>query len=145
MPFFEVMDDDPDEHGIPESPPWIQPPRLSFSGLLPMNQLLAEGERGAVALTLIRSFDVGCLFEVIAAIARPATRGERMELFSGAFRPLVAGKELPAGLLRFGVEYPDRRKMTTLARHPYRFEDGPAPEPPVLVRTAGRGNEAGSR
>jgi hypothetical protein len=131
--FFESESATP---ATPEPPPWTAPPRLSLSGILPMNRILASGAKGAVALTLIRAFQTGCLIETECAVARPATRAELVDLFGLTSR---TGPEhfLPAAFVRFGVEFPDGRTATVLERHPVRLEDGPAPEPPVLAMVGG--------
>lgn len=111
-----------------------------FSGVLPANRKLAQGPHGAVFLTLIRAFDTGCVLDITAILAQPATRQERRKLFGEIFaHHLGPSGELPAGLLRFAVEYPDGRQATTLA-DPVMEE----PRPPVLRAYGGLGHDRGS-
>jgi hypothetical protein len=145
MSFFAEHREEPAQPEIPETPAWMAPPRLRFSGMMPMNQVLAEGARGAVVLTLIRAFDVGCALEISSLLASPGTYSERMALMQGVFgyHHAQSGGELPASLLRFGVEYPDGRTATTLTTHPSTLTEGPAPQPPTLAQSAGMGREGG--
>lgn len=147
--FFEPLPPDPSdvtsgEHGVPE---WDQPPVATFSGVIPVQEVIARAENARVVLIELRAFREGCLLEV-NAVARRGDQPERewmgsrtagLPLFFHSSQP---GEPLPPQLLRFGVQFADGRKATTIRRWPGYGEPQPEPEPPVLRALAGHGKTA---
>jgi hypothetical protein len=117
---------------------------MMFSGVVSINQVLAESANAVVALTEIRAFDVGCVLEISAALAAPGTRSERGKLFGEIFgHRRKPGKDSPPTMLRFAVEYPDGR-TASLANRQLALAEGPQPEPPLLISYGGLGHDDGS-
>jgi hypothetical protein len=128
------------EHSVPE---WEHPPTATFSGVIPVQEVIASAEYARIVLVELRAFREGCLLE-INAVARRGDRPEQDWLggpaFGLLFNPPQPGQQLPPQLLRFGVQFADGRKATTLHRLPGYGEEQPEPEPPVLQAVGGGGS-----
>lgn len=151
MVFFEPLPPEPsdvrsDQHRVPE---WEQPPTSTFSGVIPVQQIIARAENARVVLVELRAFREGCLIE-INAVVRRGDQPEREWMGSGTagmsllFHSPQPGEPLPPTLLRFGVQFADGRKTTTVRRWPGYGEPQPEPEPPVLHSLGGHGSTADS-
>ncbi len=147
--FFEPLTPDPSdvtsgEHAVPD---WEHPPTATFSGMVPVQEIIASAENARVVLIELRAFREGCLLEV-NAVARRGDQPEREWIGSRTadlaqlFHPSRPGEPLSPYLLRFGVQFADGRKATTIGRWPGYGEPQPEPEPPVLHALGGRGSTA---
>jgi hypothetical protein len=149
MVFFEPLPPDPSdatsaEHRVPD---WDGPPTAMFSGVIPVQQVIASAEHTRVVLVELRAFREGCLLEV-NAVTRRGDRpegewaGSRTTGLAQMFHPPTPGEPLPPYLLRFGVRFADGRKATTIHRWPGYGEPQPEPAPPVLRAMGGHGSTA---
>ena len=129
----------PPEPQAPREPPaWAGPPRGVLGRRLPDQILLARSESVAVAIDRITAFPNG--FEVVlAGVPNP-------ELLSSGGRPLfdllrtdpipppnVQTEEVPPEVFRFGMQFADGSKATSLDRRPTRESE---PDGPVLLGTS---------
>jgi hypothetical protein len=146
--FFEPLPPETSDvaSGKQRVPDWDQPPRATFGGVIPLQEVIASAEDVRVVLIELRAFHEGCLFEV-AAVARRGDRPDREWMggragLSSLFHAPQPGEPLPPSLLRFGVRFADGRKATTIRRWPGYGEPQPEPEPPVLHALGGHGSTA---
>lgn len=124
MALFRPLPSDDDSPGdVPEQPGrgdrarWRGPPLASFSGVVPLQRVIARTPESAVVLVEFRAYSEGCLLDVIAAARLPGPpsaaweNGERLIKISQPPRP---GEPLSPHLLRFAVRLPDGRVATTI-------------------------------
>ena len=147
MSFFEPPDPplDPPEWGEIDEPEWSGPPRHVLGAAVPLRSLLARTDELAIAITDATAYMNGFEFKLVLRSRRPSHDyyggpfglGEPMMWRHG--RGVVEGGDLPPELFRFGIEFADGSKATTLGGHP--FEEGPdhEPEGPLLIERGGGG------
>ncbi len=117
-------------------PTWSGPPEDVLGRAVPLGVVLARSERGAVGLSHGIAYPNGITLEFVA-LARGLSRLQANTLFHE--QHMVEGDELPAGLLRVGIELPDGRRVSNLGSWHARQEitgDGD-PEGPLLLPTSG--------
>ena len=143
MSFFEAPRLPPESEPPwiePEPKPWHGPPPRALPGRLADTLLLAHTDRVAVAVGDLAAYTTGFTF-TLQSIARRFDPREwsRFDAFNMG-PPRSATEELPPELLRFGVEFADGGRATSLdvfGRH----SDDPAepPQPPLLQPRGGGG------
>jgi len=157
--FFEPPE--PPEHARelleqPAPKPWFGAPSNELGVGVPLSLLLARTETVAVAIVGATAFSTGIQLR-FATRRRPQLRtvDEGFDFFDddpfeghpfGRFRQRMRGRgELPDELLRFGVQFSDGRKATTVGGFPWvDAEDAEkAPAGPVLVQGGGGGGSSG--
>jgi hypothetical protein len=116
------------------------PPTNVLGVAVPIRLVLAKTPEVAVAVQHVTAFPSGLRFDLLIARRKPPEDHlddplHRFHLMRHAYR----GGELPPELLRFGVQFADGSKATTLRPHP--FVDGPdkEPESPLLLEHGGGG------
>jgi hypothetical protein len=120
---------------------------------VPVSQqrVLARTDNVVVALSDVRAYPAGCLLILhIAARRRNLDESRWSDVYDAAFeehrglRRLRSG-ELPAELLRVGVQLPDGRRATNVAAPILRpsEEDQSPPSGPVLIESGGQGGSGG--
>jgi hypothetical protein len=112
-------------------------------GVTPVSLLLARTEDTVVGLTDVRG-PIGFVFLLRVRWGHVADPFEEVPWpFPGWGSPDPLGGDLdPDGLLRFGVQFADGRKVTNLDMYPFVPEELP-PDQPVLVEGGGEGSEGG--
>lgn len=123
----------------PVEPEWLGPPSNVLGVVVPLGLVLARSEEAVVAVPSATAYRNGFEFELDVRV-----RGERLEDLTHGPPPWLhelrrTGPELPADLLRYGLEFADRSKATSLHAFPG-FEETPAG--PVLVHRGGGGGGA---
>src|SRR5262245_18595818 len=121
-----------------EEPDW-GPPRDLLPGVAPVGLVLARSDTVAVGLTGFRAWPQGFAFGVVAVFRPGAVRrgwwhGPPMEMpFWAPMDPFERDPddEVPARMLRIGVQYPDGRKVTNTDMAP------PWAGPPPFHRRGG--------
>lgn len=104
--------------GLPESPPWSNPPALETGAVLAVEQTVARSANVVVRLPTIRAFPLGCMLDV-EVVTRQGGLSEddwwdlHSSVYSVYFRSRGNG-QLPRKLLRLGIRYSDGRKATTI-------------------------------
>jgi hypothetical protein len=150
MSFFEP----PPPPEPPEPPriverPWWQAPRNELGVSTSLRLMLARTENVAVALLDAVAYSTGLSFTLVV-LQRAASEpflGEPdpFEHPFGHFRPRRYAEELPPELLRFGVEFSDGRKATTLGWGGsvafFGADTEAEPEDPVLSQRGGSGGD----
>ncbi len=117
-------------------PEWLAPPSNVLGVVLPVGLVLARAEEAVVAVPTATAYPTGFEFEVDVRV-----RGRRLDELMHGPPPWMhelrrVGPELPADLLRYGVEFADGSKLTSLHAFPG-FEE--TPTGPVLVHRGGAG------
>ena len=143
MTFFEAPDlpPDPPEYQQPE---WIGPANNILGVAVPLRIVLARNDQVALAITDASAFPNGVELNLALRLRNLSGEARRALMHGGPFdfhrfagEPITGG--IPAEILRFGVEFADGRKATTLDNRHWRSEAGPPG--PVLVQRGGGGGE----
>jgi len=133
---------------IPQLRPWWQPPRNELGAAVALRLVLARTERVAIALNGATAFSTGALLKLTA---RKRLDPDDLEAFyedpldhplgHPASRHRRGGSDLPPEILRFGVQFSDGGKATTLSEMPFPSPGDPQDEPsgPVLAQRGGSG------
>jgi hypothetical protein len=142
----------------PDVPPrlaWWGPPGNELGAPVPLRLVIARTERVAVAVVGAVAYSTGIEFTLDVRRRRAGYDDESIEDFLGATFGHPFGlpglrmrrrAELPAEILRFGVEYSDGRKATTVGGNPaWDIDEADEPEPPqpVLMERGGGGGNGG--
>ncbi|MEV4197904.1 hypothetical protein [Micromonospora globbae] len=113
-------------------------PEAVLPGSVPQEFLLAHTPEAAVAVSSLLAFPTGFQCTLVAVLRR--------ERFGRAFDPTLQrelwrlrDEPLPEEFLRFGVQFPDGRVATNLARGP--FPQVTLPAGPVLLPDSGSGSD----
>ena len=151
MSFFEPPPP-PDPRDLPEIPkpqPWWQAPTNELGAVVPLRVVLGRTDRVVVALTGATAYTTGVQLRLSVRsrpdpAAGPEAFDDPMDFPFGhptmRHRPQVG--ELPADILRFGVQFSDGGKATTLGSpFPWPGPDNAEQEPagPVLAQGGGGG------
>lgn len=152
MSFFEPP---PPPPGPPEPPevvdrPWWQAPRNELGVSTGLRLELARTEDLAVALIDAVAYSTGLAFTLVVVERAPsgAFLGDPLESAFGHFGPgRRHAEELPPELLRFGVQFSDGRKATTLGQGGSVFMlrtagDEAEPEGPILSPRDGSADDS---
>ena len=120
------------------SPPaWIAPPRNVLPGIAPVQVIVARTDETVIAVAGIQAFPAGFSFTLSLRLRNLSAREEqRLPYLFDSTDP--EDDALVDDFLRFGVQFADGRKATTLEHPPYDPE-GQAPDRPVLREHGGGG------
>jgi hypothetical protein len=104
---------------IPQPPPWLQAPRNELGVVVPLRVVLARTDQAAVAVVGVTAYTTGVSLRLaLRWRSRPGEEGFDEAMLGMPFGqgaiPQPLGGELPPELLRFGVQFADGRKATTL-------------------------------
>ncbi len=139
--FFEPPPLPLEKHRRPIRPPWSGPPEGTLPGVVPLELLLARSDKAAVYVTHLAVYPAGFELEIQAAAAA-GEEDEQLEfdhdLFGRHWPSPGRNRELPAELLRIGVQFADGSKATTTAGMPHHRQDQ-VPPGPVMWPLAGGG------
>ena len=136
MSFFEPPPQpEPPDEGF-ERKPWFGAPRNEIGVSTGLRLALARTDEVAVALVDVVAFTTGASLNLVVLRRAPAEPGTFDHPFGHFWRMPGKRGELPRELLRFGVEFSDGGKATTLGE---RFL-GVEGEPPGPVLTPGGGS-----
>jgi hypothetical protein len=145
--FFDPLPEPPTPE--PHEPPvWFQPPTDELATLVPVRQLLARTDRGVlVLLSHIDAFRQGCSFRIRISAHRPEAMNDsewheihEMAMGGASFHSRRSGAASPDESLRFGVQFRDGRKVTTMdgLRLPHSHDQ--EPEGSLLTQHGGGGS-----
>ena len=140
MSFFEPPARPPAEVArakVVSPPAWIRPPHNVLPGIAPVQLIVARTDETVVAIAGIQGYPAGFSFTLSLRLRNLSVREEQQlpYLFDSTD---VEDDPLAGDFLRFGVQFADGRKATTLDHPPYDPE-GPAPDRPVLREHSGGG------
>jgi len=146
-PAWAEQQPQPREHLPDPRPPWWGAPSNELGVALPVRLLAGRSERAVVALTHLSVFSSGVAFDLVAMRHPGRVPAEEDEWdvvdpfeppFGRRFRHRRGSRDVPRSILRFGVEFSDGRKATTL--HPWALTLG-SPPPVVLQQGGGGGGD----
>jgi hypothetical protein len=140
MAFFEAPEPsrlEPDEP--PEPKPWWAPPLRTLPGLVAETIVLAHTDRVAVAVSHVAAYPVGFSFALQTVPRRHGPRAWGDIDFMGWGHGVDASGRLPDDLLRFGVEFADGGRATSLDILARRERSEAPPAGPVLWHIGGGG------
>jgi hypothetical protein len=143
MSFFEPPPSPPAAayRAVAVSPPaWIGPPHNVLPGIAPVQLLIARTDETVVAIAGLQSYPAGFSFTLSLRLRNLAVREELRSPYPFDGTDLE-GDPLADDFLRFGVQFADGRKATTLDRPPYNPE-ARAPDRPLLRQHGGGGGGA---
>jgi hypothetical protein len=136
--FFEPPPPPPEPQQVYRPPPWIAPPAAYLGAPLPLRFILARTEAVVVAVQRATAYPTGVDLS-LAVRRRNARRSGPDEPPFGYHHEL--GGKLKDEILRFGVQFADGRKATSLGGFP-RLHDK---EPSGAVLSPHGGGGGGSR
>jgi hypothetical protein len=127
--FFEPPPPRPEPPEERLRPPWLGPPRNELGEALSTRAILVKRPDLAIALVELVAYSRGITGRFMIRRPRENNRDPHTHPMRMMMRPGPAGvTELPPELLRFGVEFSDGRRATTIERF-----RGPSEEPPEIV------------
>jgi hypothetical protein len=141
MEFFKAPDQPPPEPSFLElePKPWQGPPVRTLPGLLADTLVLAHTDRVAVAVSSLAAYPTGFMFSLETVPRRYGPR-EWAGLDHFGYGHGVGEGGLPPELLRFGVEFADGSRATSLDMLSHRPEEPDVvPGAPVLRPRGGGG------
>ncbi len=124
-------------------PVWFGPPEDELGVCVPFAVVLGRSDNAIVALRNVTAYSSGITLDLVAA-GRELREAEAQRLFHEQH---VADPDegLSEGFLRVGIEFPDGRRVSNLARrHHFSWQSEQEPEGPVLMESGGGGGSAGS-
>jgi hypothetical protein len=135
---------------IPEPRPWWHAPRNELGVAVPLRLVLGRSERVVIALTAATAYTTGVELKLAVRRRRDPAEGpepfyeDPMDFPFGhpALRHRQGGGELPPEILRFGVQFSDGGKATTVGspfKSPRPGEPEEEPAGPVLTQGGGGG------
>jgi hypothetical protein len=133
---------EPEEFDEPE---WYGPPRHVLGAAVPLRLMLVRTDELVIAIIEATAYPNGFEFKlVVRSKQRPSDPYESpFDLGHPAMwrhhgRMTETG-ELPPELFRFGIEFADGSKATTLGGHPFGEDAEREPKGPVLIERGGGG------
>jgi hypothetical protein len=132
--FFEPPPPPPEPEREYRPPPWIAPPRNVLGSAVPLQLMLARTEGVAVLVAGATAYPTGVEFMVLVR-RRGKFRTALEEPPLGFHHRLRS--EIPEEVLRFGVQFADGRKATSLGSFPRPHDQEPSH--PVLIQHGGGG------
>jgi hypothetical protein len=140
--FFEPPPPPPEPPEI-ETRAWWQSPRNELGVSTGLRLVLARTDDVAVAVVDAVAFTTGVALRLVSARRQPG-HDDPFELQHHFMHRVRPGTDLPPELLRFGVEFSDGRKATSLGSGPWAsFSLGgdEEPEGPLLLPEGGGGSD----
>jgi hypothetical protein len=132
--FFEPPPPPPEPEREYHPPPWLAPPANVLGSAVPLQLMLARTESVVVAVLGATAYPTGV--ELTVSVRRRGKgRTALEEPPFGLHRPLRG--QIPDEVLRFGVQFADGRKATSLGA--FRRPPEEAPAHPVLTPHGGGG------
>ncbi len=122
-------------------PEWFGPPRGTLPGVLPLALLLVRNDEVAISVLRVDAYPSGFGFDLLVMLADDTRPLDPMGFAYGR-RPRGDGEDVPASLLRVGVQFADGAKATNVAAHHFPAP-GQRPDPPVLHPGGGGGGGGG--
>jgi hypothetical protein len=134
---------------VPTPRPWWHAPRNEIGAPVPLRLVLARTDELAVAIVGATAYSTGASLELAVrwrstAEARESYLDDHFEFPFGHPARRRPGGELPAEVLRFGVQFSDGRKATTLGALPWGradSEEDKEPAGPILSPGGGGGGD----
>jgi hypothetical protein len=126
-----------------ERPTWLGPPEYELGKTIPLDSVIAQSEKGAVAVSHAVVYSTGVTFDFVAR-ARGLSQTQANRLFHE--QHMFEEEDLPDALLRLGFEFADGRRASNLGgwrAHRKLMAPVAEPEDPVLVPHAGGGGNSG--
>jgi len=143
--FFDPPPPRPDPLPEPLQPEWAGPPDNVIGTPLALRLVLARTADVAVALTNAWVYPTGATLGLTVRARTVTDALERMTMRGGPFHSWAhrAGSndanEIPPEVLRFGVQFSDGRKATTVGHDPWNGDVPPAA--PVMFPAGGSGGD----
>ena len=136
MSFFELPQRGEEPEPSP-APVWSGPPSNVLGAAVPLRLVLARTDDLAIAVTDASAYPAGLSFTLSIRLREvPADPRLDPSFLGGWEGPGATPSGLPPELFRFGVQYADGRKATTVG-NPFGSEG--QPEGPVLLPRSGGG------
>lgn len=141
MAFFEPPPlPDPPERPDVAAKAWWHAPRNELGASSGLRLVVARTDDVAIALVDAIAYSTGVDLVLVAARRVPRADAAPFEMRFGPFMSGMAhGSELPPELLRFGVQFADGRKATSVGVGPYGIAGEEEPEGPLLLQGSGGG------
>jgi hypothetical protein len=142
--FFEPPPPRPSERE-PEQrqPPWFGPPHGVLPGVVPVELVLAQNEEAAVCVSRLAAYPTGFEFDLITMVA-PGQDELDLDPLMFRHRRLAHRRreqeEIPAELLRIGVQFSDGSKATNTGG--YGYDQDPPPGPVMHEHGGGGGGRS---
>lgn len=146
MSFFEPPPA-PDEPIDPGQPEWAGPPDNVVGTPLAVRLILARTADIAVAITNASVFPTGMTFTLSVRARTMSDELHRMAMSGGPFhhRAHRTGRtdanEIPPEVLRFGLQFADGRKATSVGAGHWGGQAEPTPLAPALIPMGGTGRD----
>jgi hypothetical protein len=132
--FFEPPPEPPEPEREYHPPPWLAPSSNVLGTALPLQLLLARTDSVAVEIAAATVYPTG--LELYVSVRRRGKGRTALEEPPLMFHRPLQG-EIPDDVLRFGVQFADGRKATTLGGFPRPQDEEPSD--PVLTPRGGGG------
>jgi len=132
---------EPEPEPIEARPPWDGPPHGVLPGLVPARVILARDDRMLVMVHDLRACPTGLLLTLALWHRQRRDRDlqrDVLEDFVFAEHPRLGGRRR-RGALRFGLEFADGRRWSSVTHSPR--DTRPDPEGPVLWTQGGGGDD----
>ncbi|MGZ4324680.1 MAG: hypothetical protein ACXVV5_21730 [Solirubrobacteraceae bacterium] len=138
--FFEPPPPSPEPQVDVRQPPWFGAPRGILPGVVPVELLVARSEKAAVCITRLAAYLTGFEFDVLTIAAPGHAELDLDPMLFGPYhhRARRPSGELPADLLRIGVQFADGTKVTNTGGVGY---DQNPPPGPVMFPGGGGGGD----
>jgi hypothetical protein len=144
MAFFETPEPLPPPPEEQRQPEWAGPPDNVLGAAVPIRLVIARSENAVIAVTDASAYPTGIEFRLVMRV-RKVSHETRRSLMHGdpfhlhRFRRDEPAEGLPPELLRFGVQFADGRKATTLGARGWSHDR--EPDAPILTFRGGGGGD----
>jgi hypothetical protein len=128
---------------LPQPKAWHGPPLRSLPGHMSETLILAHTDRVAIAVTALAAYPTGFTFDLESIPRRYDPREWAGLDHSGFHHGIGQHGDLPPELLRFGIEFADGSRATSLDTPTRGYEDPETSPPPPLLRPMGGGGGGG--
>lgn len=132
------LPDEPEEWVAPE---WLQPSADEYPAEAPLGLTLFASDRIAITMPRVAVYSTGARFKVQWHVRR---RNESHAEWDQAQRTIHMHHGMSPGMLRFGIEFADGRRVTTVDAQPS-FDRMQRPEQPTLHLDPGGGGGGAGR
>lgn len=138
----------PDPPGVPDEPEetpqpaWMGPPTDVFPGAIPLELVIGRSHKAAVMVTGLRAFPTGVAMTLLVRTRERLPRGLNLneEVFDGPFRH-EQDQAWQRDRFKWGFEFSDGRRVTSVDPWPRSFEPTHIPDRPVLMGRGGGGDD----